>query len=275
MSTTIMALVWPLQMPLTAKAVLVSLADQANDDGVCWPAVGTLCMRTCMSERTARNALRWLERTGAIGTAIRLKRDGSMSSNAYTVTPHLYRPELAGNQHAEEAIQGDQTPGTTCPLIIIEPTREVIHPRPPEGADEGPLIGLERMLELCRAAGEHAIPETDPVVTYAETVGIPRDILHLHWWVFKKRRIAARKRQRGVKGWRQAFRNSVEGNWYGLWFMREGQPAALTTQGLQAQAEREAVLAEQSRQRDLIEAANDEAPVVAPTTLTDKVVKRG
>jgi len=48
MSTIIMSQCWPLQgLSVTQKAVLISLADQANDDGVCWPAVGTIATRCC------------------------------------------------------------------------------------------------------------------------------------------------------------------------------------------------------------------------------------
>ena len=57
MSTMIMASCWQLQgMSASQKAVLISLADQANDDGVCWPAVGTIAARTCLSERAVREA---------------------------------------------------------------------------------------------------------------------------------------------------------------------------------------------------------------------------
>ena len=47
MSTIIMAACWPLQgMSPAQKAVLISLADQASDDGVCWPGVNTIAART-------------------------------------------------------------------------------------------------------------------------------------------------------------------------------------------------------------------------------------
>lgn len=82
MSTRIMALVWPLRMPPTQKAVLVSLADQANDDGVCWPSVGTICERTCLSERAVRNALRALADGGLIASTERAGR-----STFYTIHP--------------------------------------------------------------------------------------------------------------------------------------------------------------------------------------------
>lgn len=59
-----MAACWPLQMPPTPKAVLVSLADNANDQGVCWPSIATISKRTCFSERAVQNAIRWLEDQG-------------------------------------------------------------------------------------------------------------------------------------------------------------------------------------------------------------------
>lgn len=56
MSTIIMSACWPLQgMSPSQKAVLVSLADQANDDGVCWPSVESIGRRTCLSERAVRD----------------------------------------------------------------------------------------------------------------------------------------------------------------------------------------------------------------------------
>ena len=64
MSTIIMSACWPLQMPMTAKAVLMSLADNANDHGECWPSQPYIAMRTCMSDRSVRNAIKWLEGAG-------------------------------------------------------------------------------------------------------------------------------------------------------------------------------------------------------------------
>lgn len=62
MSTILMAQCWPLKkMTVAQKAVLISLADQANDEGVCWPGVKTISMRTCLSERAVQEALSWLQ----------------------------------------------------------------------------------------------------------------------------------------------------------------------------------------------------------------------
>ncbi|MGV8671119.1 helix-turn-helix domain-containing protein, partial [Pseudomonas aeruginosa] len=38
MSTVLMSQCWPIQgLSCAQKAVLISLADNANDQGVCWP----------------------------------------------------------------------------------------------------------------------------------------------------------------------------------------------------------------------------------------------
>lgn len=66
MSTSIMAACWPLQMPPTPKAVLISLADNANDQGECWPSIPKICERTCFSERTVHGAIQWLESAGLV-----------------------------------------------------------------------------------------------------------------------------------------------------------------------------------------------------------------
>jgi hypothetical protein len=108
------------------------------------------------------------------------------------------------------------------------------------------------MLAACREAGEKAIPADDPVYDYAKQVGIGADILALHWWTFKRRRLEGGKRQRGIAGWRQAFRNSVRDNWYRLWVILPGEQAKLTTVGLQAQAEHAAWVAEQQAQEPLV-----------------------
>lgn len=66
MSTMVMSLCWPLQMPPTPKAVLVSLADNANDQGVAWPSLTKICERTCFGRTAVIAAIRWLEDEGLV-----------------------------------------------------------------------------------------------------------------------------------------------------------------------------------------------------------------
>ena len=73
---------WPLQMPPTPKAVLISLADNANDHGFCWPSLTKIAERTCFGRTAVIDAIKWLEASGA------LKADRSdRYRTTYVVTP--------------------------------------------------------------------------------------------------------------------------------------------------------------------------------------------
>lgn len=86
MSTIIAGQSWPLQnLSTTQKFVLISLADQANDEGVCWPAIATIAKRCCMSPRAVRDAMTYLEAVGLISRERRFN-----SSNVYLVTPDKF-----------------------------------------------------------------------------------------------------------------------------------------------------------------------------------------
>lgn len=81
-----MAACWPLAgMSASQKAVLISLADQASDDGVCWPGVGTIAKRTCLSERAVQDALAWLQTVGLIFRTYRAN-----TSTSYTISPSRF-----------------------------------------------------------------------------------------------------------------------------------------------------------------------------------------
>lgn len=123
MSTIIMSSCWPLQnMSPAQKAVLISLADNANDEGVCWPSIAKISERTCLSERAVRNALRWLEESGVLTCHQRTGR-----STYYTLTPAAYAPgsicppapDAAPPRH-----QMPDTPAPDAPRTVIEPSIE-------------------------------------------------------------------------------------------------------------------------------------------------------
>lgn len=68
------ALRWAFQLEMrdpSAKAVLIALADHANEQWTCWPSVARLCRFTSLSERTVRRALRRLTADGLISLAER------------------------------------------------------------------------------------------------------------------------------------------------------------------------------------------------------------
>lgn len=126
-----------------------------------------------------------------------------------------------GSAHATQTVS---EPSTTVKVDAQAPSSSSRKLKKPEQT-------LAQFLESCKAKSEKAIPETDPVIAYAEKVGINDEMLAVAWVEFKAAYLTTGKR---YKDWRLAFGNAVRRNWYKLWFIAEGQPAAWTTAGEQA-----------------------------------------
>lgn len=109
MSTTVMAACWPLQMSATEKAVLISLADNANDHGECWPALATIAERTCLHRATVIRAIEGLERRRYI---VADRSNGRHSR--YTITP---RSDLFNSDQSHSA-----TGSTARPVAQRDPS---------------------------------------------------------------------------------------------------------------------------------------------------------
>lgn len=71
----------------TAKAVLVVLGNFADEDGVAWGSIATICRFTDLSPRTVQSALRRLEAEGILETKL---QGGKGLSNSYTL--HIPTP---------------------------------------------------------------------------------------------------------------------------------------------------------------------------------------
>ncbi|EMP6887912.1 helix-turn-helix domain-containing protein [Pseudomonas aeruginosa] len=161
MSTIIMSACWPLQgLTPAQKAVLISLADNANDEGVCWPSVAKIAERTCLSERAVQQAIKVLNECKALSIEARQGR-----STMFTVTPAAFAPPqkvhprrkctpaASAPTPADAAPPPTQdmhpTPAASAPRTVIEPTRE------PSGnllpADSGQPDAERDRQQACRA----------------------------------------------------------------------------------------------------------------------------
>lgn len=69
----------------TAKLVLLKLADNANDQGLCWPSISTVAEHCGLSGQGVRNQIRRLEVAGLIKT----ERSAGRKSNRYHLFPTL------------------------------------------------------------------------------------------------------------------------------------------------------------------------------------------
>lgn len=150
MSTILMSTCWPLQgMSATQKAVLISLADNANDEGVCWPSVPRIASRTCLSDRAVQSAIKWLCEASLLAVKARNGR-----STMYTLTPEAYSPPNEVHPEPDSPTpEGDappppnevhHTPEPRSPRTVIEPKGEPSKNRK-RGGDG---FTVEQMLEL-------------------------------------------------------------------------------------------------------------------------------
>lgn len=83
MSIKYMGLGWMLDLPPNQKLVYMSLADQANDLGVCWPSIKNIAIRVRLEQRSVQRILRTLENKRLIRIERRFRNDGSPTSNKF------------------------------------------------------------------------------------------------------------------------------------------------------------------------------------------------
>ena len=127
MSIRLMTAVWdtPTELDPTARLVLLSLADQANDDGWCWPSLASTGRRCGVSEDTVR---RWITFLAMTGLVERHPREGR--STMYRVTPS-----------GPATPSADATPGeaaTPTPSEAATPPLAAVLPEPSRNPQEEP-----------------------------------------------------------------------------------------------------------------------------------------
>lgn len=86
MSVHISSKVWEAPMAPTKKLIMLSLADQANDEGVTWPSVRSLARRTGLSPRAIQKNLAELEADKIIVRERRQAATGRQTSNFFTIS---------------------------------------------------------------------------------------------------------------------------------------------------------------------------------------------
>ncbi|MCM5682915.1 helix-turn-helix domain-containing protein [Schlegelella sp. S2-27] len=112
--------VWKVQgLSSTQKIVLLSLADNANDQGECYPSVSMLMEKCSLSDRAVQKALAELIEIGHISRSFRNGR-----ATIYTVHPRT-----------------TFTPERSSPPNVVHPTPEPDSPPPPNHVHPTPERG--------------------------------------------------------------------------------------------------------------------------------------
>lgn len=124
-----MTAVWAVALIHTDKLVLLALADNANDEGLCWPSVMTLTHKCGMDARTVQRVVTRLCDAGHVTVH---ERQGK--SNYYTVHPRRSaapaechpgtQPPTPGVAPPPPPAQRRDPPGVAPPINIIEPPVE-------------------------------------------------------------------------------------------------------------------------------------------------------
>lgn len=173
MSTAVMAKVWPLQMPGVPKSVLVSLADNANDHGVCWPSISTICTRTCFQRTAVMEAIGWLEQQGYLHAE---KRPGR-NTRYYITVPS------ADLFHGEQPVrQPDQSAKRTSPRGEPHPSASRTAPvRQPDTNHQEPSVTVNSLSECAKAMIAAGFPamrmnHSDPRLLLAAETCTPQEL---------------------------------------------------------------------------------------------------
>lgn len=146
-----MSQVWDLQTEsLTQKLVLLALADNANDQGFCWPSISHLATKCQMSEQGVRNQIKLITALGWISLKPRYDESGDRTSNLY----QLHIPSEGGQRGA-----GGGQPGAGGVVNRVHPE---------------PLV--EPSLHIHKEKRLHGIPaNAEEVIAFGQTLYPPKD----------------------------------------------------------------------------------------------------
>jgi len=93
MSNLALAWAWQQDLPITPKLILVSIADRANEDGICWPSIDDFRKRTGKTSRTVNKCIAELIDGELIQRRERFSPNGGQLSN-------LWLLPIYGHTHA-------------------------------------------------------------------------------------------------------------------------------------------------------------------------------
>ncbi len=127
LSNKIVNAIRALVMSPTQKFVLHCLADEANDQGHCYPSVSAIMEKTCMGDRTVRRAIADLE---AMNLIVANRRDGR--ATLYDLTPAV----AAGVKGHKSSRRKPRTPAGQAGAPLPERQNPPISARTPAAAAE-------------------------------------------------------------------------------------------------------------------------------------------
>lgn len=107
------------------KLVLVKLADNANDDGQCWPSLATIEDQTELDRRTVIRHIKKLQSAGLLNIVHR-KVDSTTLTNAYTLN---LSPVVSGcHRGGDSGVLPSPSPSPTTPTSTTPLKKTTMEP---------------------------------------------------------------------------------------------------------------------------------------------------
>lgn len=221
----------------SAKLTLLALADWSDDQGRSYPSIASLAEKTCLSRSQSQRVVHGLIEQGVVAVIGNQKGGAPGTTRRYQIAISRLTGRTddtpTGSAHATpHAVDGShgcaETGSAHATLTVIEPSVAIS----PRARKKSKALPLADWLAQVAAAGMKAVPDDDPVRSYAVKAGIPDDYLRLCWFEFRDR--YTQPDAKTYTEWRAVFRNAVRGNWLKLWFFDQDGQCLLTTAGKQA-----------------------------------------
>lgn len=181
MSIRLMTAVWEREdLSATHKLVLLALADWANDEGLCWPSINRLSIKTSMAGRSIQRLIRQLEEMGFI----RREETAGKGNRYWIVIP-------ATDCHPRHSVTPPLTDGHPIP-DTVSPNTSMI-----------PQLNTNLICASSDAPAQPALIEDELVVTVQDVVDA---------WNDTADKIGKPKVQRISDGRKQVIRARIKQN---------------------------------------------------------------
>lgn len=213
-----------------------------------------------VSKRQAQDSMKRLEDIGVIKRVFRtVKTSNSVASNVLFIELNIeklaeitYETESTDvtpiTFERDTSLHSNVTPPTFERDTYTETTTEITTENiytPPTGYDvsddqekkpsrtKRPMVTLQTFLDNCEANGESFIRDYHPIWEYAQSIGLPDDMVVLACEEFiRKFTEEEQGKKKKYADWRLSFKNYVAKGWLGLWFANQ-DGYKLTTAGVQ------------------------------------------
>jgi len=144
----------------TQKAILIALADRANEDNECWPSYEDICARSCANQKTVASALKTLEQQGLIK---KTRRYSKSTLYQLLITTDIGSISSTDIGHISSTDIGHMDTPNIGNLTIKEPSKEP--PKEKHGRKVPDGVDPEAWKEWVRYRKKFKAPTTERALT--------------------------------------------------------------------------------------------------------------